>query len=743
MSEEPGPGALEHRGVVLDERDAADAAVLAALRATPGTRVLDRREHQRAELARLLPAPGADLLAEPDRWVHYPWRGALVGVLGPRAFRRLRLDRNRNKVTEQEQERLGRLRVAVVGLSVGHAVAHTLALEGLCGQLRLADHDTVDLSNLNRIPAGLLDLGENKAVVAARRIAELDPYLDVVVEPAGATAATIPALLDGLDVLVEECDSLDVKVALREAARERGVPVLMETSDRGLLDVERFDLEPDRPVLHGLLGGLTAAEVAGLPARDKVPHLVRLLDAAQLSARMAASVVEVGRTLSTWPQLGGDVTLGAATVAAAVRRLGLGAPLASGRVRVDLDARLDALATPVTEPEPVVPPEPATPGPAPDVVSAVLRAVRAAPSGGNVQPWRTSTGPGVVRLHLAREATTAMDVGFRGSHVALGAALHNARVAAAAAGALGPVRLFPAGPGDDVVAELALGTGADPELGGQLDAVLARATNRRAGTPAALDAAAPAALQAAAEREGARVHLLTDRADVAAAAEVLAAADRVRYLTAELHRQMVGELRTPGRDSIETGIDLRTLELAPADLATLGIVTRGDVVAHLASWEAGEALGADTRARVAASSAVAVVTVTGTGAADYVRGGAAAEAVWVAAERAGLAVAPVSPVFLYALDDADRAALAPHHADELAALSARLRALAGVAAGDVVALVLRLSHAPAPSARSRRLPAAALVLDPAAPPALDPAAAPAVTVGHGGRGAPAAGRREA
>ena len=30
----------------------------------------------------------------------------------------------------------------------------------------------------------------------------------------------------------------------------------MATSDRGLVDVERFDLEPHRPILHGLLGDL-------------------------------------------------------------------------------------------------------------------------------------------------------------------------------------------------------------------------------------------------------------------------------------------------------------------------------------------------------------------------------------------------------------------------------------------------------------------------------------------------------
>ena len=136
------------------------------------------------------------------------------------------------------------LRVGVVGLSVGHAIAHLLAQEGLCGRLRLADFDDLELSNLNRVPATVFDLGLNKATVAARRIAELDPYLPVELFDRGITTESVDRFLDGVDVLVEECDSLDTKVLIRQVARARGIPVLMATGDRGTLDVERFDPSP-------------------------------------------------------------------------------------------------------------------------------------------------------------------------------------------------------------------------------------------------------------------------------------------------------------------------------------------------------------------------------------------------------------------------------------------------------------------------------------------------------------------
>ena len=696
------------RAVLLDESDPDDAATLAALRADPAVLVVDRRAAQRADLADLRDRGTGDAGAGPGRWAYYPWRRTLVGVLDRAPFVRLRTDRNRNKITAAEQERLSGLRVGVVGLSVGHAVAHTLALEGLCGELRLADFDDIEVSNLNRVPATLLDLGVNKAVVAARRIAELDPYLATTVLTDGVTSENLAGFLDGLDVLIEECDSLDVKVLVREGARARGIPVLMETSDRGLLDVERFDLEPDRPLFHGLLGDVDSDALRALSAQDKVPHVLRILGADELSTRLAASMVEVGRTLTTWPQLGGDVVLGGATVAAAVRRLGLGQELPSGRVRVDLDTHLDGLAAPprpagdghIPSPRP-----PSDPGDGAEPLAMVLEAVRRAPSGGNVQPWWVGSDPSGVRLHLDRTRTTTMDVAFRGSYVALGAAWFNARAAASAAGVLGPATTFPDPSDPDLVAELRFGPGRDERLARLHPHVLRRGTNRALGRPGPVRPATATVLHDAARAEGGRLHLVDPGPRLAAVGETLAAADRVRFLTERLHREMFAEVVWPGTSS-EVGIEAEALGLDAADLAKLTIARRPEVMALLAGWDAGAALGEDTRDRVASSSALAVVTVDGTAPADYVRGGSAVEAVWVAAQEQGLAVHPVSPVFLYAVDAPDLATLSPPFADELGRLRTAFRTAVGLEDEEAVALVLRLSHTEVVPTRSARRPVA-------------------------------------
>jgi molybdopterin/thiamine biosynthesis adenylyltransferase len=706
----PGPGAREAIGtawrpIVLDRSTRAQRQIIAGFSWDPGIAVQDTLDEQRANLSELRPAPSDALLGEPDRFVYYSWRQAMVRVLGPSGFDALRLDRNRHKITRDEQARLRKLRIGIVGLSVGHAVAHVLAMEGLCGELRLADFDRLAVSNLNRIPASIFDLGTNKAVVTARRLAEIDPYLPIEIFPEGATAENMERFVDGLDLLIDECDSLDIKVLAREVARRHGVPVLMETSDRGLFDVERFDIEPERPLFHGLLGEVSSATLAGLSPQEKLPFILAIVEAKHASARGAASLTELGLTLSTWPQLGGDVMLGAATIAAAVRRFGVGEPLPSGRVRVDLDAAVVSVEQPGPEaPLPDAPagePERSAVG---DPIEAIAFAASRAPSGGNAQPWRFESLGADFRVFLDPARTTTMDRQFRGSYVAIGAALFNARVAAAAQGVLGPVDVDEDDASPGPVAVLHLGAERNRELASYYPQVMARHSNRHRGTPSPIDALVCSLLENGVTLEGARLHLLSDRALLDDCSDLLAESDRLRFLSPTLHAEMVGELRWPGRDSIETGIDIRTLELGAMDLASLAIARRPEVMAHLSDWNAGHALGMATRTAIRSSSALAVVTVAGTRPVDYVRGGSAVERLWLDAERSGLAVQPVSPVFIYATEDSDFVDLVGERAPALRVLSERFREAAGIEDAEQLALVLRLSHAPPPSVRSLRLP---------------------------------------
>ncbi len=288
---------------------------------------------------------GATPMDEYGVWVHYPWSGRLVHLLDEHDFALVRTDRNRNKITREEQTALAFKRIGVIGLSVGQSIALTMAMERSFGEIRLADFDTLDLSNLNRIRSGVHQLGVKKVVNVAREIMEIDPFLNVKVYPEGITRDNIDSFCtdDGkLDILIDECDSVDVKIFCRQRAKALGIPVVMDTSDRGMIDVERFDLEPDRPILHGLIEHLDPNDAAKAKTNEeKLPFLLAMVGFDRLSDRMRASLTQVGLTLVTWPQLSSNVVLGGAVAADVCRRILLGLHLTSGRWRVDLEQATD------------------------------------------------------------------------------------------------------------------------------------------------------------------------------------------------------------------------------------------------------------------------------------------------------------------------------------------------------------------------------------------------------------------
>lgn len=696
---------------VFDDTDPTHLRRVAELRTT-GVDVLDTLATQRASLRSLTPAPGELELTETPRWIHYPWRRTVVRLLGPLGFRRLRLDRNRNKITTAEQEQLSQLRIGIVGLSVGSAIAHAIALEGTAGSLRLADFDDLDLSNLNRLSATLLDLGVNKAVLAQRRIAEIDPYLRVEAWACGVDEHTIDAFLDGLDLVIEECDSFDVKVLIRDRARRRGIPVVMETSDRGLIDVERYDLDPDRPLFHGLLGDIDSASVAGLSVREKIPFGLRILEADALSSRMAASVLDVGTALSTWPQLGGDVLLGGASVAAAVRRFGLGEPLPSGRVRIDIGDHLDQLREPYL-------PQDSTGAAADHTVrtdafdvrslfdtctdtDAVAFAATRAPSGGNAQPWIIDVDTTRLTLRIDETRSSTVDIEHRGSFVALGAALHNARIAAAHRNILGATEVS-----GDGTARIVFATGTDPQLAAQLPGMLNRVTHRGAPDtdPTSTNLTDLTDLAACLSTETHRIHLIEDRDTIDRLAETISATDRIRFLTDRLHREMIAELRWPDSNDLDTGIEVTSLGTHTTELAVLELLRRPDAMTHLNQWNTGHALRSDTLARLTSSNAIAVITQTGTSSGDYIRGGALAEEFWIHTQSLGYSVHPMTPLPLYATAEHQLRHLSTDRIDELTTLWNELKTLTATTANNPATLILRIfrTTTPAPTSR-RRLP---------------------------------------
>jgi len=280
-------------------------------------------------------------------WVYYPWLNKIVHILDEHEFIKVRTSRNVYKISWEDIDQLKEKRIGIIGLSVGQSIAITMAMERICGELRLADFDDIELSNMNRVRAGVYDLGLNKVIITARQIAELDPYIKLICYTDGVKAASIDEFLIGngkLDMLVEECDGIDMKIISRVRAKQHGIPVIMDTNDKGMLDIERFDLDKQRPIFHGRLSAIDGLpliqlekNLKDLSLAQKVEYLIAIIGLENVSDAMKLSLQQMNKTIIGWPQLASAVMLGGAMVTDVTRRSLLGKLDISGRYFVDFD----------------------------------------------------------------------------------------------------------------------------------------------------------------------------------------------------------------------------------------------------------------------------------------------------------------------------------------------------------------------------------------------------------------------
>ncbi|MDO9554330.1 ThiF family adenylyltransferase [Rhodonellum sp.] len=338
-----------------------DSDFIKELRENPLLQVMDELESQVSDLIKLqnpslkftsfeLKKQVEEFFDVEDRltygnWVYYPWKNALVRILPEEEFIAVRTARNKFKITQEEQDLLSTKKIGVIGLSVGQSVAIALAMERSFGELRIADFDTLELSNLNRIRTGLYNLGLKKTTIVAREIAEIDPYLKVIIFENGVSSESMDDFFTEngtLDLVIEECDSLEIKIETRIKAKNLGIPVLMDTSDRGMIDIERFDLEPNRMIFHGFLEKFgSESEILDLFAERKVEILMSILDFENISSAGKYSMSQIGLTITNWPQPATTVMLGGAACAYYCRMVLTKKNQFSGRIYVDLDQYLE------------------------------------------------------------------------------------------------------------------------------------------------------------------------------------------------------------------------------------------------------------------------------------------------------------------------------------------------------------------------------------------------------------------
>lgn len=597
-------------------------------------------------------------------WIFYPWKYTLVHILPEKDFIRVRTLRNNYKITPQEQEELSRKKVGIVGLSVGQSVALAMALERSCGEMRLADFDTLELSNLNRIKAGITSLGLEKLVIAAREISEIDPYIKLTLFDEGVHADNVDDFFSEngkLDLLIDECDSFDIKILLREKARSYQIPVMMDTSDRGMLDVERFDLEPDRKIFHGFLGDVDPSSLLNLTATQKVAFGLKITGLETLSPRMKASLLEVGQSITSWPQLASGVFLGGASVAHVGRKLLLGELIQSGRYYVDLDElipaeseefRLDISPAFQLEDGLLIPNGvmPSSYFPSKSELMEMVEAANMAPSGGNMQPWMwVYDRKGVLHLfHDQARSHSLLDYKGTGSLISFGAALENLRLKSAALGIETEEAFQINSFGENLIASIRFLSKVPHSIpvpfSELTEGIGMRCTNRKNAKRRLLSPEHFSDIQEMLSGSDLILKHIDDQAKLDQLAAIVGGMDRMRLFHHQGLVDFIKEVRWNDREAKETrdGIDIATLELSGTERAAMGLLRDPATVKFFRKFLMGYGLTKISKDTITTASAMFVLGATSYSPQSFLEAGKVLQRIWIWANQQGLSFQPVT-----------------------------------------------------------------------------------------------------
>jgi hypothetical protein len=260
--------------------------------------------------------------------------------LGESRTYRLATLRNQLLITKEEQDVLSRKTVAFFGLSVGSHAAGTWTMLARPKRIRIADPDVVAATNLNRLRYAWQDIGKKKTDVLAVQLLAMQPFIRIGTLADGSIASmrTFCRATPRASAIVDEIDSIEGKLLLRAEAKRMRIPLIsaVDVGDNVFLDIERYDTESPK-IFLGRLPGIESMDLSSLSRPEKARLIIRLVGLEHNSDSMLRSLLGIGKTISTWPQLGSTASIAGGLVATTLKRIFLGEEIRSGRYVLDMD----------------------------------------------------------------------------------------------------------------------------------------------------------------------------------------------------------------------------------------------------------------------------------------------------------------------------------------------------------------------------------------------------------------------
>ena len=127
----------------------------------------------------------------------------------------------------EAQEKLKLANVLVVGCGgIGCLSAELLARAGV-GKITLIDADVIETSNLQRqIAYTPADLGFYKAEILAKRLMQINPYIEIVCLTTLLDAQNAGTLVAQQDLVLDGCDNFSTRYLVNQYCRQLNVPLM-------------------------------------------------------------------------------------------------------------------------------------------------------------------------------------------------------------------------------------------------------------------------------------------------------------------------------------------------------------------------------------------------------------------------------------------------------------------------------------------------------------------------------------
>ena len=115
-----------------------------------------------------------------------------------------------------------------------------------------------------------------------------------------------------------------------------------DNGDGIVLDVERFDEDPELEIFHGLIGDITIEGLESMGYKDWLKVATKIVGPECLTEKMQDSILQIGKTIPSVPQLGTSANIAGSAISFVLRKIANKETMPSGRYFVNIEEDIES-----------------------------------------------------------------------------------------------------------------------------------------------------------------------------------------------------------------------------------------------------------------------------------------------------------------------------------------------------------------------------------------------------------------